>query len=135
MREMLTTGADAAARTTRVVLRRSPLGGATVSQTLVFGFLSPPQASLEGRRQPAAAFGVDITPQALAQRFPEAAAACLQPGLHAALARVVAAHPGATPRLARVTAIALQDRATTALPDVLAPPGMAARVTLTISCS
>ena len=55
MREMLTTVAEAAARTTRVVLRRSPLGGATVSQTLVFGFLRHPPASREARSQTAAA--------------------------------------------------------------------------------
>jgi hypothetical protein len=121
MREILTTVADAAARTTRFVLRRSPLGGATFSQTLVFGFLSHPQASLEELRQTAAALGVDITPQALDQRLTEAAAACLKPVLHAALARVVAAHPVAIPLLARLTAIALQDSSTIVLPDVLAP--------------
>src|SRR5215510_8428951 len=47
MREILTTTADEAARTTRFVQRTSPLGGATFTQTLVFGFLGNPQASLE----------------------------------------------------------------------------------------
>ncbi|HEX2186115.1 MAG TPA: IS4 family transposase [Chloroflexota bacterium] len=121
MREILTTVADAAARTTRFVLRRSPLGGATFSQALVFGFLSHPQASLEELSQTAAALGVDITPQALDQRFTEAAAACLKEVLHAALARVVAAHPVAIPLLARFTAVALQDSSTLVLPDLLAP--------------
>jgi Transposase DDE domain len=121
MREMLTTVADAAARTTRFVLRRSPLGGATFSQTLVFGFLSHPQASLEELSQTAAALGMDITPQALDQRVTAAAAACLKEVLHAALARVVAAHPVAIPLLARFTAVALQDSSTIVLPDVLAP--------------
>lgn len=121
MREILTTVADAAARTTRFVLRRSPLGGATFSQTLVFGFLSHPQASLEELSQTAAALGMDITPQALDQRFTEAAAACLKEVLHAALARVVAANPVAIPLLARFTAVALQDSSTIVLPDVLAP--------------
>jgi hypothetical protein len=55
MREILTPVAAAAARTTRFVLRRSPLGGATFSQTLVFGFLGTPEASLEERSQTAAA--------------------------------------------------------------------------------
>ena len=45
MREILTPIADTAARTTRFVLRRSPLGGATFTQPLVFGFLGNPQAS------------------------------------------------------------------------------------------
>jgi Transposase DDE domain len=121
MRAMLTTVAEAAARTTRFALRRSPLGGATFSQALVFGFLRHPQASLEDLRQTAAALGVDITPQALDQRFTEAAAACLKEVLHAALARVVAAHPVAIPRLARFTAVARQESSTILWPDILAP--------------
>ena len=43
MREILTTTADEAARTTRFVQRTSPLSGATFSQTLVFGFLGIPR--------------------------------------------------------------------------------------------
>jgi Transposase DDE domain len=121
MDEILTTVADAAARTTRFVLRRSPLGGATFSQTLVFGFLGNPEASLEELSQTAAALGVDITPQALDQRFTEAATACLKQVLHAALARVVAAEPVAIPLLARFTAVFLQDSSTIVLPDSLAP--------------
>jgi hypothetical protein len=121
MREILTTVADAAARTTQFVVRRSPLGGATFSQTLVFGFLGNPEASLEELTQTAAALGVAITPQALDQRFTAAAAACLKQVLHAALTRVVAADPVAIPLLARFTAVTLQDSSTIVLPDVLAP--------------
>jgi hypothetical protein len=121
MREILTTVAGAAARTTRFVLRRSPLSGATFSQTLVFGFLGNPEASLEELTQTAAALGVVVTPQALDQRFTEAAAACLKQVLHAALARVVTADPLAIPLLARFTAVALQDSSTIVLPAVLAP--------------
>jgi hypothetical protein len=40
MREMLTTNADDAAHATRFVQRQSSLGGATLSQTLVFGGLA-----------------------------------------------------------------------------------------------
>lgn len=54
MREIVTTTADEAAHATRVVQRISPLGGATVTQTLVLGFLGTPQASLEARTQTAA---------------------------------------------------------------------------------
>jgi hypothetical protein len=121
MREILTTVADTAARTTRFVLRRSPLGGATFSQTLIFGFLGNPEASLEELSQTAAALGVAITPQALDQRVTKAAAACLKQVLHAALARVVAADPIAIPLRARFTAVSLQDSSTIVLPDALAP--------------
>jgi hypothetical protein len=47
MREILTTTAAEAGRTTRFVQRTSPLNGATFSQALVFGFLGNPQATLE----------------------------------------------------------------------------------------
>jgi hypothetical protein len=87
---------------------------------LVFGFLGNPEAAREARSQTAAALGVAITPPALAQRVPEAAAACLKQVRHAALARVVVADPIAIPLLARLTAVALQDSSTIVLPEALA---------------
>jgi hypothetical protein len=120
MREVLTTTADAAAKATQFVQRTSPLGGATFSQTLVFGFLGNPQASLEELTQTAATLGVPITPQALDQRFTPAAAACLEQVLRAAITRLIAADPVAIPLLERFTAVCVQDSSTLVLPDVLA---------------
>jgi Transposase DDE domain len=120
MREILTTTADAAARATRFVQRTSPLSGATFSQTLVFGFLGNPQASLEELTQTAAALGVNVSPQALDQRFTASAAACLEQVLLAAIARVITAEPVAIPLLARFTAVYVQDSSTIVLPDLLA---------------
>jgi Transposase DDE domain len=120
MREILTTTADDAARTTHFVQRQSRLGGATFSQTLVFGFLSNPQATLEELAQTAATLGVHITPQALDQRFTSAAATCLAQVLQGAIRRVIAADPVAIPLLDRFTAVYLQDSSTIVLPDLLA---------------
>ena len=120
MRAVLTTTADAAAKATQFVQRTSPLGGATFSQTLVFGFLGNPQASLEELAQTATTLGVAITPQALDQRFTPAAAACLEQVLHAAITRLIAADPVAIPLLERFTAVYVQDSSTIVLPDVLA---------------
>jgi hypothetical protein len=120
MREILTTTAHEAARTTHFVQRTSPLSGATFSQTLVFGFLGNPQATLEELAQTAAALGVEISPQALDQRFTASAAACLQHGLLTAIARVITAEPVAIPLLERFTAVYVQDSSTIALPDVFA---------------
>src|SRR5919198_6737720 len=86
-REILTTTAAEAGRATRFVQRTSPLGGATFSQTLVFGFLGNPQATLEELAQTAAALGVSLTPQAREQRFTAAAAACREQVLTAAIRR------------------------------------------------
>src|SRR5262245_30587242 len=120
MREVLTTTADAAAKATQFVHRTSPLGGATFSQTLVFGFLGNPQASLEELAQTAATLGVPITPQALDQRFTPAAAACLEQVLRTAITRIIAADPVAIPLLERFTAVYVQDSSTIVLPDALA---------------
>ena len=120
MREILTTIADKAARTTRFVQRTSPLGGATFTQTLVFGFLGKPQATLEELPQTAATWGVEISPQALDQRFTMAAATCVKQVLDAALTRVISADPVAISFLARFTAVAVQESSTMVLPDALA---------------
>jgi hypothetical protein len=120
MREVLTTTADAAAQATQFVQRTSPLGGATFSQTLVFGFLGNPQASLEELTQTAATLGVPLTPQALDQRFTPAAAACLEQGLRTAITRLIAADPVAIPLLERFTAVCVQDSSTIVLPETLA---------------
>lgn len=120
MREVLTTIADAAAKATQFVQRTSRLGGATFSQTLVFGFLGNPQASLEELTQTAATLGVSITPQALEQRFTPAAAACFEHVLRAAITRVIAADPVAIPLLERFAAVWVQDSSTIVLPDALA---------------
>ena len=117
MREILTTTADEAARATQFVQRTSPLGGATFTQTLVFGFLGHPQASLEELTQTAATLGVEISPQALDQRFTMAAATCVKQVLDAALTRVITADPVAIPLLARFTAVSVQDSSTIVLPD------------------
>lgn len=120
MREILTTTAAEAGRTTRFVQRTSPLNGATFSQALVFGFLGNPQATLEELTQTAAALGVEISPQALDQRFTASAAACLHQVLVTAIARVITAEPVASPLLERFTAVYVQDSSTIVLPEVFA---------------
>ena len=120
MREILTTTAEEAARTTRFVQRTSPLGGATFSQALVFGFLGNPQATLEELTQTAATLGTVISPQALDQRFTASAAACLEQVLLAAIARVITAEPVTIPLLRRFPAVYVQDSSTIALPEVFA---------------
>ena len=120
MREILTTTAAEAGRATRFVQRTSPLNGATFSQTWVLGFLGNPQATLEELTQTAAAWGVEITPQALDQGFTASAAACLHQVLLTASARVITAEPGAIPLLERFPAVYGQESSTIILPEVFA---------------
>jgi hypothetical protein len=120
MRTILTSTADAAGQASGFIQRQVKFTGATFTQTLVFGWLANPQATLEELCQTAALCGVDITPQGLDQRFTAAAAACLKRVLQAAVERVVTADPVAIPVLQRFNGVYLDDSSTIVLPDELA---------------
>jgi hypothetical protein len=137
LREMLTTTAAEAGRATRFVQRPAPLHGATCSQTLVFGLLGNPQATLAALTHTAAAWGIEISPQALEQRLTASAAAGLPQGLLPAIARVSTAEPVALPLLARFTAVYGQDRSTMILPEVCAAqwPGGGGRTSSSASAA
>jgi hypothetical protein len=120
LRHVLTTTADAAARATGFVQRRSKLTGGHFVQTLTFGWLATPDARLADLAHMAAVLGVPITPQGLAQRFTEAAATCLQHVLHEAAAQALPAVPAVVPLLERFPAVLLRDSTSIVLPAVLA---------------
>src|ERR687887_2779524 len=101
---VFTTTADAAARATGFVQRRSKLSGAAFMQALVFGWLADPHASLAALAQAAATVGVAISPQGMDQRCTEAAAAFLEAVLGGVQA-VIAAEPVAIPLLQRFSAV------------------------------
>ena len=117
---LLNSTADAAARRTNFVQRRSKLTGARFVQSLVFGWLKNPRASLEELTQTTAALGVGITPQGLDQRFGPKAAATLEQVLQAAVTRVIAGQPAAIPLLQRFSSVVLLDSSIVTLPDALA---------------
>ncbi len=71
-REVLTTTANPAAKATQCVQRTSPVGGVTFSQTVAFGLLGHPQASLEEWTPTAATLGVLIPLQAAPLSFASA---------------------------------------------------------------
>ena len=120
MQTILSSTADAAARETRFVQRKSKLTGAKFAQTLVFGWLSSPQATLEELAQTAATLGVEISPQGLDQRFTRAAAAYLEQVLSAAVTEMIDAEPVAIPILQRFNGVYILDGSTIRLPAALA---------------
>ncbi len=61
--------AEAKARSTAFVQRVSPMTGLKFLQTLVFGFMKHPQASLNQLAQEASTLGVRISPQGLDERI------------------------------------------------------------------
>lgn len=132
LQRVFTTTADRLARRTGFVQRASKLSGAVFVQTLVFGWLATPHASLEALAQTAAAVGVSISAQGLDKRLGEAAATFLEEMLQAVVHTVIAAEPVAIPLLERFSAVVLCDSSTITLPAALAPwwpgctPGTAA---------
>jgi hypothetical protein len=111
--------AEGAARSSGFVQRSSKLNGPAFAQTLVFGWLGKPEASLTGLTQVTAAVGVKISNQGLDQRFTKQAAHFLKEILNAVVAEVIATDPVAIPVLQRFNGVILQDSSTVVLPNDL----------------
>ncbi len=120
MHRVVTPTANHLARETGFVQRASKLTGAAFIQTLLFGWLNTPQATLHQLAQMAGTVGVSISPQGLEQRFTQTAARFLRSVLEAAVTHIVTAHPVAIPLLQRFAGVSLLDRSTSILPDELA---------------
>lgn len=124
--------ADRAGRQTRFVQRptTSKFTGSTFVQTLAFGWLADPNASIDALAQTAAAVGVTITPQGLDQRFTPEAAACLRQVLEDSLTTAIGGESVTLPLLQRFTEVVLLDCSTLVLPEALATlwPGCGGRL-------
>lgn len=120
MQTVLTKVAKRAGRSSGFIQREVKLTGASFVQSLVFGWLANPAATLEELCQSAAVVGVEISPQGLDQRFSAQAAECLYQVLQASVGQVIAAEPVAVPVLARFAGVYLEDSSTVILPSDLA---------------
>jgi hypothetical protein len=109
--------AEDAAKECPVVLRRRKFTTATLAQTFVFGFLADPRASDEQLAQTAALLGVEVTTQALEQRFTARLAGFLEALFRKATRRLVAARGALAPLLERFPAVLILDSSTITLPD------------------
>ena len=119
MQAVLTTNADVAAREAGFIKRQRKFSGSTFAQTLVFGWLDNPDASLEELTQTAAALGVAVTPQALEQRFTYEAAEFLKRVLEDTVSNLMSAEPVSIPVVQRFNGVYIQDSSVIALPDEL----------------
>ena len=113
-----TQTADLFARTTGLVKRRSKLTGALFFQSMIFGFLDTPDASLTDLTETCDALGISIRKQGLQNRI-EVAALFLQQMFQQAMALFRHTLPLELPLLEQFSAIFLTDSTTVALPDVL----------------
>ena len=120
MQAILTEAADIIGRKTGFIKRLRKLSGSGFVQTLVFGWLSNPDSTVEELCQTAAALGIDISPQGLNKRFTSEASDCLQKVLESAVSQVISDDPVAIPLLQRFNGVHIQDSSTVVLPDELA---------------
>jgi hypothetical protein len=119
LQTLLTEEAEAAAFEAGWVRRQRCFSGASLVQTLVFGWLQQPRAPVDALVETAADLGVDVSPQALDKRFTREGTHCLARLLTLALHRVVAAEPLAMDLLNRFAGVYLYDSSTVSLPRSL----------------
>ena len=78
LRHVVETRANELARETGCIVRQRKLDGATIVQTLLFGFQQHPHASLEQLASTAQLRAVSVTDTAIDKRFSEACAQFLK---------------------------------------------------------
>jgi len=118
---LLEKRADIVAKETGCVQRTRKFSGASLLQTLVFGWQQHPDASLEQLASTAAVGDVLVTDSAVHKRFTPQAAKFLHRMLEEACSLVVqAAHDVPLPLLRRFSAVILEDSSSLSLPNQLA---------------
>lgn len=119
MQGVLTESADVAALQTGFIKRQRKLTGSKFAQTLVFGWLDDPDATLDELSQTAYDLDVNISPQGLDKRFTQECSQFLHQVLREAIKVVIDTDPAAIPVLQRFNGVYLQDTSTIVLPDSL----------------
>ncbi len=120
MQAILKDSARQIGRTSGFVQRQSKFGGAELAQTLVFGWLANPQASLEELVQTAAEVGITLSAQGLDQRLGQRAASCLQQVLCHAAQQLVQAEKVPLRVWQHFSGVYVQDSTCVSLPEALA---------------
>src|SRR5258706_2137382 len=120
MQVILKDSAQQVGRTSGFVQRQSKFGGAELAQTLVWGWLANPQASLEELAQSAAAVGVSISAKGLDQRLGQSAAECLRQVLRQAMRHLVQAETVPLRVWEHFSGVYVHDSTTLSLPAKLA---------------
>lgn len=120
LRQILEEEANVLAKESGFIQRERVLSGADFAQTLIFGWLSEPESTLDGLTQVAGRREVEITASGLCQRFTEAAATFLQRLLERLTQVRLQAEAAPTALLKRFTAVIVEDSSQISLPDELA---------------
>jgi Transposase DDE domain len=120
LQQLFTVEAAQLAEQTKFTQRPGKFTGPSFAQTLVFGYLHKPDATLPELASYAADFGTEARTQALDQRFTPQAAAFMRQILECALHIMVQAQALTNPLFERFSGIYVLDSTTIALPAALA---------------
>jgi hypothetical protein len=120
MQRLFGSYADEVARTCKVIQRRRKFAPASLAQTFVLGFLAKPNANDEELAQTAALCGVEVSPQAVEQRYTPRLVAFLQGLFGKAMQEIVRSQRSLAPLLERFIQVVLLDSTTIVLPAELA---------------
>jgi len=120
LQPLFTIDADRLAYQTKFTQRPGKFSGSSFAQTLVFGYLHRPTATLPELASYAADFGTEASVQALDQRFTVQAAAFMREILACALQIMVRASALPSPLYSRFSGIYILDSTIIALPPELA---------------
>lgn len=119
MQTIFTTNADKRAVDVGFIKRQRKFSGSTFSQTLVFGWLNKPDATLSDLTQTAADLGVTVSPQGLDERFTYQAAEFLKLILFDTVSTLISADPVSISILQRFHGVHIKDSSIVMLPDEL----------------
>jgi hypothetical protein len=109
--------AEDASKTSGVIVRKRKFSGVSLARTFVLGFLHNPQASDEELAQIAVQCGVDVTPQAIEQRYSPKLVTFLKELFCRATRVIVGSDKALAPLLERFTSVTVLDSSTIVLPD------------------
>jgi Transposase DDE domain len=115
LQTLFTTAADQAAKDSGMIRRRRTITGAGFVQTLVFGWLDDPEATIDDLGDE-----LGVSKQGLDQRLDARAADCLWRVVTAATQQLFAASPETIPLLRRFSRVVIDDCTSLGLPAELA---------------
>lgn len=117
LQELFGKIAEQAASKSGVIQRKRKFTGMSLAQTFVLGFLQNPEASDESLAQMAIQCGVEVTPQAIEQRYTPRMVDFMQNLFQDATKVVISSDRSLAPILERFSRVDVLDSSTITLPD------------------
>jgi hypothetical protein len=117
LQELFHLAAEAAGKQSGVIKRKRKFSAISLAKTFVLGFLSKPDASDEDLASMAVEIGIDVSPQAVEQRYTPSLVSFLKDLFERATQIVVGSDKTLAPLLERFSKVIVQDSSTIVLPD------------------